>query len=86
MSLTSAVAIYFVVWWLVLFMVLPWGYRTQAEVGEIAPGPEPSAPARFPMLRVALVTSAVAAVVFAGIYALLTSGIGFDDIPFVRDL
>ena len=86
MSLTSAVAIYFVVWWLVLFMVLPWGYRTQAEVGEITPGTEPSAPSRFPMLRVALVTSAVAAVVFAGIYGLLTSGIGFDDIPFVRDL
>jgi len=85
-SLTSAVAIYFVVWWIVLFAVLPWGYRTQAEVGEITPGTEPSAPSRFPMLRVALVTTVVAAVVFSGIYALLTSGIGFDDIPFVRDL
>ncbi len=86
MSLTSAVAIYFVVWWIVLFAVLPFGYRTQAEVGEISPGTEPSAPSRFPMLRVALVTTAVAAVVFAGIYALLTSGLTFDDIPFVRDL
>ncbi len=86
MTLTSGVAIYFVVWWLVLFMVLPWGYRTQAEVGEVAPGTESSAPSRFPMLRVALVTTFVAAVVFSGIYALLTSGIGFDDIPFVRDL
>jgi predicted secreted protein len=80
------VAIYFVVWWIVLFAVLPWGYRTQAEVGDVAPGTEPSAPARFPMLRVALVTSVVAGVVFAGIYALLTSGLGFDDIPLVRDL
>ena len=86
MSLTSAVAIYFVVWWIVLFAVLPWGYRTQVEVGEVTPGTEPSAPTRFPMLRVALVTTLVAAVVFSGIYALLTSGIGFDDIPFVRDL
>lgn len=86
MSLTSAVAIYFVVWWIVLFAVLPWGYRTQAEVGDVAPGTEPSAPSRFRMLRVALVTTLVAAVVFACIYAILNSGLTFDDIPYVRDI
>lgn len=86
MSLTSAIAIFFVVWWIVLFAVLPWGYRTQGEEGEVVPGTEASAPARFPMLRVALVTTVVAAVVFAGIYGLLTSGLTFDDIPYVRDL
>jgi predicted secreted protein len=85
-SLTSAVAIYFVVWWIVLFAVLPWGYRTQAEVGDVAPGTEPSAPSRFPMLRVALVTTLVAAGVFACIYAILNSGLTFDDIPYVRDI
>lgn len=86
MSLTSAVAIYFVVWWIVLFAVLPWGYRTQAEVGDVAPGTEPSAPSRFPMLRVVLVTTLVAAVVFACIYGILNSGLSFDDIPYVRDI
>jgi predicted secreted protein len=80
------VAIYFVVWWIVLFAVLPWGYRTQAEAGDVTPGTESSAPARFPMLRVALVTTLVAAVVFACIYAILNSGITFDDIPYVRDI
>lgn len=86
MSLTSGVAIYFVIWWIVLFAVLPWGYRTQAEVGEVTPGTESSAPARFRMLRVAVVTTLVAAVVFTGVYLLLTSGLTFDDIPLVRDL
>jgi len=86
MSLTSAIAIYFVTWWIVLFVVLPWGYRTQAEEGEVAPGTEPSAPARFPILRVVLVTSVIAAMVLAGIHWVLTSGLTFDDIPLVRDL
>ncbi|MCB1491238.1 MAG: DUF1467 family protein, partial [Rhodobiaceae bacterium] len=31
MSIASGVAIYFLIWWLVLFAVLPFGVRTQAE-------------------------------------------------------
>ena len=31
MSWTTAIAIYFMIWWVVLFAVLPWGVRTQEE-------------------------------------------------------
>ena len=40
----SFFAIYFVVWWLCLFVILPIGVRSQAEAGEVAEGTEPGAP------------------------------------------
>ena len=45
MSLTTAIAIYFIIWWVVLFAVLPFGVRSQEESGEVAPGTDPGAPA-----------------------------------------
>jgi len=86
MSITSAIAIYFVIWWTVLFAVLPWGIRTQAEAGEVVPGSAPSAPARMRFLRIIIVNSIVAGVVFAAFFAIIRSGVTLDDIPYVRDL
>ncbi len=37
-------AIYFIVWWTVLFAVLPFGVRGQHEDGEVTDGTEPGAP------------------------------------------
>ena len=44
MSLTFAIAIYVVIWWTVLFAVLPIGVRTQGEDGSVVPGTPESAP------------------------------------------
>ena len=49
MSLATAVAIYFIIWWTVLFAVLPWGVRSQEQTGTVAKGTDPGAPA-FPQL------------------------------------
>ena len=48
-------AVYFIVWWLTLFAVLPIGLRTQAEDNEVVLGTVPSAPqsSGFPGARVA---------------------------------
>jgi predicted secreted protein len=37
-------AVYFVVWWICLFMVLPFGVRNQVDAGEVVPGTEAGAP------------------------------------------
>jgi predicted secreted protein len=37
-------AIYFVVWWICLFIVLPFGVRNQVDAGEIVRGTDPGAP------------------------------------------
>jgi predicted secreted protein len=57
-------AIYFIIWWVVLFAVLPWGVRSQHEGGWIAPGTDPGAPARPNGWRTLIVTTIVAGVVF----------------------
>ncbi|HEY4405266.1 MAG TPA: DUF1467 family protein [Xanthobacteraceae bacterium] len=65
MSIFTALAIYFVIWWIVLFAVLPWGVHSQHEAGEMAPGTDPGAPV-LPKLRSKLVwTTLVSTVVFA---------------------
>jgi len=64
-SLPTALAIYFIIWWVVLFAVLPWGVRSQEESGTVSPGTDPGAPS-VPKLKQKLVwTTLVSGVVFA---------------------
>ena len=80
-DLGTALAIYFIVWWVVLFAVLPWGVRSQVESGEVSPGTDPGAPAA-PQLRLKMMwTTIVATIVFAlyelnNVYRL----VGLDDL------
>ncbi|MGO9698699.1 MAG: DUF1467 family protein [Xanthobacteraceae bacterium] len=68
MPLMTAIAVYFLIWWVVLFAVLPWGVRSQHEGGEIAPGTDPGAPALPRLGRKLLWTTLVSAVIFAACY------------------
>jgi predicted secreted protein len=66
MSLTTSLAIYFIIWWLVLFCVLPFGVRNAAEAGEaVEAGNDPGAPTIHALGRKLIWTTIVAAVVFA---------------------
>lgn len=82
MALFSIFAIYFIIWWLTLFLVLPLGLRTQAEADEVVPGTVESAPARFRPLLVFGLTSVLAAIIHLGWYLLSVKlGIGLDTFP-----
>ncbi len=65
-----AVAIYFTMWWIVLFAVLPLGVRSQHENenGRLL-GTDPGAPIAPKMLMKAGVTTVVSAVLFVGLMA-----------------
>jgi predicted secreted protein len=65
MSLATSIAIYFIIWWVVLFAVLPWGVRSQQEQGAVTPGSDPGAPAVPSIKRKLLWTTIVAGIVFA---------------------
>jgi len=65
MSLATSIAIYFIIWWVVLFAVLPWGVRSQQEHGTVIPGSDPGAPAIPGLKRKLVWTTIVAAAVFA---------------------
>ena len=68
MPLATAIAVFFLIWWIVLFAVLPWGVHRQDEDGEIAPGTDPGAPALPNLRRKLLWTTLASFVIFAGCY------------------
>lgn len=82
MSWLSIFAIYFVIWWTVLFAMLPFGLKTQEEEGDVTLGTTSSAPRGPHMLKVVVRTTIVSALVF-GLFYWLTVGLGYsiDDIP-----
>lgn len=71
MSISFLIAVYFIIWWVVLFAVLPFGVRTQGEAGSVVPGTPESAPADFRLLRVVILTTIASGVVFAALWALV---------------
>jgi predicted secreted protein len=71
MNLALGIAVFVVIWWTVLFAILPLGVRTQGEDGTIVPGTPESAPTRPRLVRVVLLTTLVSCVVFAAIWAAL---------------
>lgn len=70
-----AIALYFVIWWTVLFAVLPIGVRSQYEEGEVVRGSEGAAPVRPMMLRKVLITSVLAAIIFGIVHLLIVERI-----------
>ena len=84
MTLSFAIAIYVIIWWVVLFAMLPIGVRTQAEEGEVSPGTAESAPHRPRLLPKMLATTVVASLVFAAVYVIIVHRvITLDQIPFL---
>ena len=70
MSWVTALLVYVVIWWLVLFCVLPLGIRP-AENDEHAE--RAGAPANPRIGYRLLLTTGIAAIVFAAVYALVQS-------------
>ena len=64
-SIASALAIYFVVWWITLFAVLPFGIHSQQENGQVSMGTDPGAPVLARMGSKLIWTTIVSAVIFA---------------------
>jgi len=72
MDLVLAIAVYIFIWWIVLFAVLPFGVRTQQEDGSVVPGTPESAPVRPRLVRVFVINTVVATIVFAIVYVVIS--------------
>jgi predicted secreted protein len=64
-TISTGFAIYFVLWWLVLFLTLPFGVRSQHEAGGGPPGTDPGAPIASRMGPKLIWTTVLSAVIFA---------------------
>ncbi len=87
MSTSLALATYFICWWLALFMVLPWGVRTQEEEGDIVPGSPESAPQNPHIFKNFIATTIVLASFFGLVYLAYSNDIvNIDENPLPANL
>ena len=83
MGPVSALVLFAVIWFMVLFIVLPIRLETQGDRGEIVPGTQAGAPANLSMKRKALITTLVAIGIWAIVAGIIVSGvISVRDIDF----
>ena len=75
-------AIYFIIWWVTLFAVLPFGVRTQDDEKDITLGTTSSAPAKVKLRKIFLLNTLVSLIVFA-LFCFVTIylDLGLDDLP-----
>ncbi|MGB3446190.1 MAG: DUF1467 family protein [Xanthobacteraceae bacterium] len=83
-TISSVLAIYFVLWWVVLFLTLPFGVRSQDETNETIEGTDPGAPVRAMMARKLIWTTIISAIIFA--IALVFYHLGYLNVGRLADL
>ena len=64
-AISTGFAIYFVLWWIVLFVTLPFGVRSLHEDGGGSPGTDPGAPITTRMGRKLIWTTLLSAAIYA---------------------
>ncbi|MCF8474380.1 MAG: DUF1467 family protein [Emcibacter sp.] len=72
MTIANHIIVFIVCWWMVLFMVLPWGIKGHHESGEdFQTGIEPGSPIKANMGKKVLVTTGIAFVVWGIFWAVM---------------
>jgi predicted secreted protein len=74
MTITAAIVLFSITWFMVFFCVLPLRFVSQADAGSVVPGTPRSAPAGDVVVRKAKITSVVAILVWAALYLIIVSG------------
>ena len=72
MDIVSGVVVYVLLWWWVLFMVLPFGAKAPEQVEK---GHATSAPAKPRMMLKLIITTALSAILFIFVYLIIASDI-----------
>jgi len=84
-AISSMVAIYFVLWWIVLFVTLPFGVRNHDETGDTTiAGTDPGAPVKTLLGRKLLWTTVLSAVIFG--LGLIAYRAGYMNVDRLADL
>jgi predicted secreted protein len=75
MSIMSALALYGIIWFMTMFLVLPIRMKSQADAGEVVPGTHASAPSDAQMWHKVKIVTAIATLAFVVIVAVILSEI-----------
>ncbi len=73
MTIVTGIVVYAIIWWTVLFAVLPWGVRP--EVDDDGSGRQRGAPENPRILRKFLITTLVTTILWIVVYLLVSADI-----------
>jgi predicted secreted protein len=74
MGVTTGIVLFMVIWFMVLFVVLPIRIRTQGDMGQVVPGTHAGSPEHHHMKKKVWVTTGIAAVLWVIVAGTLISG------------
>ncbi|NHX27911.1 DUF1467 family protein [Escherichia coli] len=75
MTITAALVLFAVIWFLVLFIALAMHRDFQGDTGEVVPGTHSSAPVNFRPKRTAFIVTAITVVLWGIAAGTITSGV-----------
>lgn len=75
MSVTSALVMYAVCWFMTFLVVIPIRLQTQGDLGKIVPGTQAGAPEHHYLKKKAWITTGVAAVIWAILSWIISQGV-----------
>ncbi|HAQ33787.1 MAG: hypothetical protein CMF74_16535 [Maricaulis sp.] len=79
----TGLVVFLITWWIVVFMILPIGIRSQQETGEMVQGTDPGAPSVANLKRKAWQTTVAASVIWLVLFVLIEfQPVRLDQIPF----
>ena len=81
MSITSAIVLFAVLWFLCFLIIIPLRLQTQGDVNKIVPGTHAGAPEHHGLKKKAWITTGIAAVLWC-----IIAGIIFSGLITVRDI
>ena len=74
MTFWTGLATYAIIWWLVIFMVLPWGIR-RIDTEDLDEMDDPGAPQNPRMVFKIAITTVLAGIIYGLVYLVIVSGV-----------
>ncbi len=75
MGWATGTAVYLVIWWLVIFMVLPWGARSVIDEDDVKKGHAPGAPKKPRMVLKVAITTVISGALWGIVYRIIETGV-----------
>ncbi|MGB7244236.1 MAG: DUF1467 family protein [Sulfitobacter sp.] len=75
MGITSAIVLFAVIWFMTFLVVLPIRVQTQGDAGKVVPGTHAGAPEVHNLRKKAIITTIIAALIWAVATAVILSGV-----------
>lgn len=74
MTISAALVLFAVIWFMTLFVVLPLRHTSQSEAGEVVPGTPASAPSNLNLKRKMRWVTVIAVILWVPIYFVIVNG------------